>query len=187
MDRSVLAIASTARGLIIGGDFREIDGESIRAVARHDAVDGWVDVEGSPSARVGALLPRLGSVWMGGDFLGTADGSSEGVIVWHPILATDVDGPVTPQDFHVEAIPNPFNPRTEIRFDLPRAGRVVVDVFDVAGRHVRRLLDDVRTADTHRAVWNGRDADGHGVASGVYHVVVRGADVRSYAKLTLVR
>lgn len=171
MDRGVLAIASTARGLIIGGDFREIDGEAIRAVARHDPVGGWVDVEGSPSARVGALLPRLGSVWMGGDFLGTADGSSEGVIVWHPILATGVDGPITPRVSGVESVfPNPFNPQTTVRLAMARAGAATVQVFDVRGRRVRTLLDGAVEAGRHDLVWDGTDDAGRAVSSGVYFV-----------------
>jgi len=171
MDRGVLAIASTARGLIIGGDFREIDGEAIRAVARHDPVGGWVDVEGSPSARVGALLPRLGSVWMGGDFLGTADGSSEGVIVWHPSLATGVDGPITPRVSGVESVfPNPFNPQTTVRLAISRAGTASVEIFDVRGRRVRTLLDGAVEAGRHDLVWNGTDDHGRTVSSGVYFV-----------------
>lgn len=64
--------------------------------------------------------------------------------------------------------PNPFNPKTTIRFDLPEAGPVRLSVFDVAGRLVRTLVDDTMAQGGHEAVWDGRDASGREVGSGSY-------------------
>ncbi len=65
--------------------------------------------------------------------------------------------------------PNPFNPRTTIAYDLPTPSRVSIEVFDIAGRHVRTLVDgEPRDAGSHTAVWSGLDASGQRVASGVY-------------------
>lgn len=64
--------------------------------------------------------------------------------------------------------PNPFNPATTYRFQLPEAGPVRLDVFDSAGRLVRTLVDDVRDAGPHAVTWDGRDAQGVPLASGVY-------------------
>jgi hypothetical protein len=65
--------------------------------------------------------------------------------------------------------PNPFNPVTTIRYDLPVACEVTLKVFDAAGRVVRVLRDGtLERADTHGAVWDGRDETGHRVSSGVY-------------------
>jgi hypothetical protein len=56
--------------------------------------------------------------------------------------------------------PNPFNPLTTIRFDLPAAGPVRLAVYDLAGRLVRVLVEEARAAGSHEAVWDGRDAAG---------------------------
>ena len=64
--------------------------------------------------------------------------------------------------------PNPFNPRTTIAFDLPRAGVVQLSVHDVAGRLVRVLVDETLSPGSHEAVWDGRDAAGREVGSGSY-------------------
>jgi len=65
--------------------------------------------------------------------------------------------------------PNPFNPITTIRYAVPTGGGdVTLEVIDVAGRVVRRLVDDYRGEGEHGATWNGRDEQGREVASGVY-------------------
>lgn len=64
--------------------------------------------------------------------------------------------------------PNPFNPQTTLRFHLPEAGRVRLEVYDVAGRLVRVLVVGERTAGSNEAVWDGRDDGGQAVGSGTY-------------------
>ena len=66
-------------------------------------------------------------------------------------------------------VPNPFNPITEIRFDLAQSGRVQLRIYDVAGRLVRRLIDeDMAAGRNHTVAWNGLDDQNNKVASGVY-------------------
>ncbi len=64
--------------------------------------------------------------------------------------------------------PNPFNPRTAISFALPREGQVRLNVYNVEGRRIATLLDEPLTAGRHHVIWDGRDASGQTVASGVY-------------------
>ncbi len=85
------------------------------------------------------------------------------------------------------AVPNPFNPMTSLRFDLPRDSRVELKVYDVAGHLVRSLVSGPRPAGANNVRWNGTDNAGHAVASGTYfaRLVVDGeAEIKS---LTLVR
>ncbi len=78
------------------------------------------------------------------------------------------------------AVPNPFNPATEIRYSLARAGAVQLSVYDVAGRCVRTLVDDVLPLGNHQARWDGRNQSGQAVASGVYFARLRsGREVQS--------
>ncbi len=68
------------------------------------------------------------------------------------------------------AAPNPFNPSTDLRFTLDRAGRVELSIFDARGRRVRSFPDTHYAAGDHARRWNGRDDTGRKVASGVYEV-----------------
>ncbi len=81
--------------------------------------------------------------------------------------------------------PNPFNPQTVIRFDLPEPARVRIDVFDVTGRRVTRLLDDSRAAGQHRVIFDTSDLSG--LASGVYLYRVEAGNFREVRKMTLVK
>ncbi len=64
--------------------------------------------------------------------------------------------------------PNPFNPSTAISFVLPSSGTASLAVYDITGRKVRDIAAGRMTAGTHSAVWDGRDASGRAVSSGVY-------------------
>jgi len=69
------------------------------------------------------------------------------------------------------AVPNPFNPVTEISYGIPPSGarsRVEMNVYDALGRRVRTLVDTDLPPGTYRAVWDGTDEKGVAVASGVY-------------------
>jgi len=64
--------------------------------------------------------------------------------------------------------PNPFNPQTEVAFDLARRDRVSLTVHDLRGRRVATLLDGDLEPGRHVARWDGRDADGRMAPSGIY-------------------
>ncbi|MBC8366248.1 carboxypeptidase regulatory-like domain-containing protein [bacterium] len=64
--------------------------------------------------------------------------------------------------------PNPFNPKTMIRFDLPKAGTVDLAVYDVTGRRVATLITANMDAGYQEVEWLGRDDHGTPMASGVY-------------------
>lgn len=97
-----------------------------------------------------------------------------------PSTETDLSGPV--------GVPNPFNPSTEIRFSLGQELPVTVEIYDVAGRLVRRLVQaEVRAQGPHAVTWDGCDDSGRDAASGAYLARIRaGARVAS-AGLVLVR
>ncbi len=77
--------------------------------------------------------------------------------------------PVAPQEFALHAnYPNPFNPMTTLVYDLPRPARVVITIFDLQGRAVRRLGDRFQEAGRHKLIWDGLDDGGQTVAAGVY-------------------
>ncbi len=68
----------------------------------------------------------------------------------------------------LENSPNPFNPATEIRFELTRTADATLAIFDASGAHVVTLRRGALPAGAHRVRWNGADARGERVGSGVY-------------------
>jgi hypothetical protein len=80
------------------------------------------------------------------------------------------DGTPQTKDVALRAVPNPFNPSTEIRFSLPRMGSVEVRIYDVGGRLVRSEAPGVLNAGDHAVTWNGVDQKGAPVGSGIYFV-----------------
>ena len=64
--------------------------------------------------------------------------------------------------------PNPFNPSTEIQFELPREGFVAIRIYDLVGRLVGTLVNEQMLAGFHSVQWHGLNKAGHKVAAGVY-------------------
>jgi hypothetical protein len=96
-------------------------------------------------------------------------------------------GPPRPGTLAVSAYPNPFNPRTTIRYDVPSAGRVVVTVYDAGGARVATLVDNTVNAGSRSVVWDGRNDRGEPVGSGVYLVEVRSGTQTQTRKIALVK
>ncbi len=78
--------------------------------------------------------------------------------------------------------PNPFNPQTVVRVDLPQASSVQVDVFDVLGRQVATLLDTHLAAGRHEVIWTADN-----FASGLYFIRMRTANVRIIRKAVVLK
>ncbi len=74
-----------------------------------------------------------------------------------------------PVRFNLEQnMPNPFNPATVIGFQLPEAGAVRLSIYNLLGQEVRVLVNERRDAGSFSATWDGTDALGRRVASGIY-------------------
>ncbi len=86
------------------------------------------------------------------------------------------------------AQPNPFNPTTTIRFDLPQAMPVTLRVLDAHGRCVAVVFDHApRAAGTHAVVWDARDRRGTALPSGVYWTELQAPGVRLAKRIVLLR
>lgn len=99
----------------------------------------------------------------------------------------DDDLPARPGD-RLDGYPNPFNPRTTLRFALAAPARADLAVHDLAGRLVRRLVAANLPAGEHEVAWDGRDEAGRAVASGQYVARLRAGDDQPVTrKLMLLR
>ncbi len=83
--------------------------------------------------------------------------------------------------------PNPFNPTTTIEYALPTAGYVRLTIYNVLGEKVADLVKARKAAGSHRVVWNGLDAAGHPVSSGVYFYRLRCGKFRASRKMVVFR
>jgi subtilisin-like proprotein convertase family protein len=82
--------------------------------------------------------------------------------------------------------PNPFGSATAIRFAVPGEGAAVdLEVFDIAGRHVRTLADGFHAPGFHSVDWNGRNEAGQRVGAGIYFYRLQAGDFLATRKVTL--
>jgi len=96
--------------------------------------------------------------------------------------------PTKPAGFQLKGnYPNPFNPETVIKFSLPQDSRVILRVYNILGQVVTTLVDESLPAGEHAVVWNGKNAQGVEVASGVYFYRLKAGDFESIQKMTLLR
>lgn len=109
------------------------------------------------------------------------------------ILHLEIDGltPTPPPDARplmgVAAVPNPFNPATELRFELSRPGATRVELYDLRGHRVRQLVAGNLASGWHTVRWDGRDDAGQALPSGTYLARVSNGSQQATAKLVLVR
>src|SRR5690606_38748107 len=83
--------------------------------------------------------------------------------------AVGVEDAALPEAFALEGnYPNPFNPSTQVRFAVPEAAHVRIEVFNVLGQRVQVLVDQVVEPGHHTVTWDARGSMGEVVPSGVY-------------------
>ncbi len=80
--------------------------------------------------------------------------------------------------------PNPFRAATSLSYALPKAGPVRLSIFDLSGRRVRELVDQVVGAGVYQASWDGRDEGGRLLPSGIYYCRLEAAGDAANEKVT---
>ncbi len=84
----------------------------------------------------------------------------------YPVGITNDELPIT--NYQLRNYPNPFNPETKIAFDLPKAGQVKLEIYNIKGQKVKSLLDCFMSPGRSEMIWNSKDDKGRKVSSGVY-------------------
>jgi flagellar hook assembly protein FlgD len=119
-----------------------------------------------------------------------------GAYVWEFKVATMATGVESNQDqvcsvpvsFELQQnYPNPFNPTTTIGFVLTKASQVKLNVYDISGRLVARLLDEQRPVGAHQVIWNGKDMNDDPVATGVYFYSISDQTSTKVRKMMLIK
>ncbi len=153
------------------------DGDLDIALAADDAYVRVVDADG-PAISGAAPWPGYQ-----GPF------HARGKYIHVPLGSSDVSGdPIRPAVISLlPAAPNPFRFGTTVRFTLPEARAVRIDVFDVTGRRVASPAVGSWPAGAHAVQWDGRDLSGLPVASGVYFMRLEAGSTRQSAKVLRIR
>lgn len=103
---------------------------------------------------------------------------SDGYVFWTDTMYVHISAPTVdvareqmgiPSEYALhENFPNPFNPTTAIRYDLPEKARVRLTVYDMLGRQVKALVNDEISAGFHTITWDGTNQQGIQAGTGVY-------------------
>ena len=83
--------------------------------------------------------------------------------------------------------PNPFNPQTTLTYSVPQAGKVLLEVYNTRGRLVRTLVNELKPAGVHSAIWAGKDNNGMAAATGIYFVRLESGHRIQTRKVTLLK
>jgi len=83
--------------------------------------------------------------------------------------------------------PNPFNPDTRIKFQLPEKEKVSIQIFNNHGVKLKTLINEIRDAGYHEVSWNGKDSYGKNIPSGVYLYRIHAGEFFQVRKMVLVR
>jgi hypothetical protein len=123
------------------------------------------------------------------------DGLPLGDLNWYPSqhqqYLTDVKvdkGAKVPTTFSLSnAYPNPFNPTTNIQFNIAKSENIKLVVFNILGQQVKTLVNGEMKAGSYTATWNGKDEFGNSVASGIYFYRLESQSFNTTKKMILMK
>jgi len=93
-----------------------------------------------------------------------------------------------PQTFELaQNYPNPFNLRTAIRYQIPEDCRVTLEIHNLLGQKVRTLVNADQKVNYYTAYWDGKNADGKGVTSGIYFYTLRAGNFTQTRRMVILK
>ena len=93
-----------------------------------------------------------------------------------------------PRAFSLRNIyPNPFNPSTTIRYDVPQTGVVSLRIYDATGQRVKTLVSDYRSPGSYEVSWNGTNEQGTFVSTGMYLAKLEAGEFTEMKKILLLK
>ncbi|HIB60595.1 MAG TPA: T9SS type A sorting domain-containing protein, partial [Candidatus Marinimicrobia bacterium] len=83
--------------------------------------------------------------------------------------------------------PNPFNPVTTLRYDLPEDSQVSIMIYDIMGRKVKTLVNKSQNAGFKATIWDATNDLGQPVSAGIYLYTIQAGDFRQTRKMVLLK
>jgi hypothetical protein len=120
---------------------------------------------------------------------GGASGSDTVTVTISPFVSVDENGEATlPTRFALaQNYPNPFNPVTTMEYSVPFRSHVTIEVFDILGRNIVTLVDEIKSAGEYQATWDGNDANNQKVSTGIYLYRLQAGDFIETKKMLLLK
>ena len=110
------------------------------------------------------------------------------VVETSPVEWEEEDLTQRPKDFDLrQNYPNPFNPTTVIQYALPKSSFVKIEVFNILGQRVKKLVEEEQEPGYKRIHWDGKDDYGDEVSSGVYFYRIEAKDFVECKKMPLLK
>ncbi|MFQ5642033.1 MAG: FlgD immunoglobulin-like domain containing protein [bacterium] len=104
-----------------------------------------------------------------------------------PLKVDDQAGP-RPEDFNLwQNYPNPFNPTTTIQYQLPKAERVTLKIYNVMGQEVQTLVDEVKQPGVYKINWDGKNSQGLAAGTGLYVLRMAAGHLVQSKKIVLLK
>jgi hypothetical protein len=98
------------------------------------------------------------------------------------------NGGFLPDQFQLRAnFPNPFNPITSIKYDLPEDAPVSLMIYDITGREIRHLVNETQNAGFKAIMWDGTNNYGHQVGTGMYLYQIKAGSFVQTRKMILMK
>ena len=127
-------------------------------------------------------------VWSSDGFEYTPSSSGERTITVDVSEMLGIDGLSLPTEFALHNnYPNPFNPVTNIIYDIPEVTDVTLEIYNVMGQRVRTLAQGSHEPGRYQIVWNATNDFGQGLSSGMYIYRIQAGDFVSVKKLVLMK
>ena len=103
-------------------------------------------------------------------------------------MLSTADVSFIPKEYRLyDAFPNPFNPTTNIGYDIPNKGHVSILIYDMLGNRVKTLANGIQEAGNTSIIWNGRDDGGELVSTGVYIYKIQSGIFSQTKKMVLLK
>ena len=184
--------------LTLGDIVLDGDSSTYLFLAKGDPLGNWLWAERSYgwyySYGISIAVDRRNTIFLRGSF----DGQIE---LGSLVLTSDIfqfashfyaklrvkDSEVVVPSHYVINYPNPFNPLTTFLLSMHFDDHVKLKIYNIKGQRVVTILDEYREAGVHRIVWDGRDAAGDIITSGVYLYILSSKSQKITGKMTLMK
>ncbi|MBC8423666.1 T9SS type A sorting domain-containing protein [bacterium] len=188
-DGTVTCLLTAENVLYVGGEFTHVAGLQANHLVRYDGQ--WSAMEGGLSGVPSTMHWYDGALYISGSFETAGGLPSVNIARWtEEIIGTavpDQQAPLSTVSVLHPAKPNPFNPATEIKYEVPLGGQTRLTVHDLRGSLVATLVDELLQTGQHVARWDGVDDLGRAAPSGTYILRLLNGDRVSSQKLMLTR
>jgi Leucine-rich repeat (LRR) protein len=109
------------------------------------------------------------------------------IFVGTPIVSVETETNFIKEFSLKQNFPNPFNPVTTIRYDLPKAVKVKISIYNMRGQKIKVLENKIHQSGSYKVQWNGKDEHGNPMSSGLYMCRIQAGETVQSIKLMLIR